>query len=89
VNRASSTEELVHTLEENTESEAIISWYFENIPYSFKQWVKSNLEVRADSEMGLNDEVTVEGTFDGIEFYIKNTKLTKSEKRKKIAGLLR
>eukprot|EP01119_Soliformovum_irregulare_P004570 TRINITY_DN15625_c0_g1_i1.p1 TRINITY_DN15625_c0_g1~~TRINITY_DN15625_c0_g1_i1.p1 ORF type:complete len:175 (-),score=27.67 TRINITY_DN15625_c0_g1_i1:92-616(-) len=69
--------------------EPLVPWFFDTIPYSFKQWVKSNLTERADEKWGLNDEYTVESTFDNLEFYIRNKKMTKSEKRVKMIGLVR
>eukprot|EP01118_Nematostelium_gracile_P011358 TRINITY_DN4013_c0_g1_i1.p1 TRINITY_DN4013_c0_g1~~TRINITY_DN4013_c0_g1_i1.p1 ORF type:complete len:120 (-),score=19.24 TRINITY_DN4013_c0_g1_i1:119-478(-) len=35
------------------------------------------------------DETTLDGTYDGLEFYLRSASYTKGEKRKKIEGLCR
>lgn len=38
----------------------ILTWYFQTIPFSFTNWLRTNLQNRADSKWELNDELTSE-----------------------------
>jgi len=69
--------------------EAIVPWFFENIPFSFESWLRLSLSNRADQTWSLGDDITVDATVENIEYYLKHPRMTKNDKLEKVAGVVR
>jgi len=77
---------------ERTESsgdEALVPWVYDNIPYSYKQWLRINISKRADKLWNLGDEITTDAAIENIEYYFRLPKMTKAEKKLRVASVLR
>jgi len=74
---------------DSTGEEALVPLVVENIPYSFKQWLRLNISSRADKVWNLGDEITTDAAIENIEYYFRLQKMTKDEKKKRVASVLR
>jgi len=68
---------------------ALVPWVYDNIPYSYKQWLRINISARADKVWNLGDEITTDAAIENIEYYFRLPKMTKAEKKLRVASVLR